>query len=80
MLKCKEVVTIVSSEDNSSWRRNLKVQFHLMICKHCKKYSKQIQMVRKGFIDFVQTKWQKNKPEKSKVLEDKIIAKLQQNK
>lgn len=78
MLNCKEIVTVVSSEDKSSWRRNLKVRFHLIICKHCKNYSEQIEMVRTGFANFVQSKWEKNKPEKNKELEDKIIKNINQ--
>lgn len=45
MLNCKEIARTVSTEDVApvGWRKRLAVKFHLMMCRHCRRYAEQIQ-------------------------------------
>ena len=47
MLNCKEVSHILASEEpvSSRWRQRLSVKLHLLMCRHCRRYSRQIQAV-----------------------------------
>jgi hypothetical protein len=44
MLRCKEVVHLVASEElaESGWMKRLTVRMHLAMCRHCRRYAKQI--------------------------------------
>ena len=44
MLTCKEVARTVSSEDieQIGWRNRLAVRFHLLMCRHCRRYTEQM--------------------------------------
>lgn len=54
MLNCKQVTKIISSEDSQSWRRKLEVRFHLLMCKHCRKYAKHIDIIKTSFKNIFQ--------------------------
>jgi hypothetical protein len=45
MLSCKEVAHTVSTEDVApvGWRERLSARFHLMMCRHCRRYAKQME-------------------------------------
>lgn len=47
MLTCKEVSHALASEEavSSGWRQRLSVKLHLLMCRHCRRYSRQIQAV-----------------------------------
>jgi predicted anti-sigma-YlaC factor YlaD len=44
MLRCREVVHLVASDElaGSGWMRRLAVRMHLAMCRHCRRYAKQI--------------------------------------
>jgi predicted anti-sigma-YlaC factor YlaD len=44
MLRCKEVVRLVASDElaGSGLMRRLAVRMHLAMCRHCRRYAKQI--------------------------------------
>jgi hypothetical protein len=47
MLRCKQVTTMVASDelaDAGPWLR-LKIRLHLMMCRHCARYAKQIRAI-----------------------------------
>ena len=47
MLRCKQVTTMVASDDVADagpWLR-LKIRLHLMMCRHCARYAKQIRAI-----------------------------------
>lgn len=77
MLKCKELVSIVSSNtENYSLIRKLQIKFHLIICHHCSAYVKQLQYLKNGFKKLTElSKVKQNSPEIQKI-EDKIIRKI----
>ena len=47
MLTCKQVSHVLASEEpvSSSWRKRLSVKLHLLMCRHCRRYSRQIQAI-----------------------------------
>ena len=47
MLKCKEVAGILASDglDEAPWTRRLSVRFHLMMCRHCRRYAAQLSAI-----------------------------------
>lgn len=57
MMTCKEVSTMVASEDLTrlSWRGRLGVRLHLLMCRHCRRYAAQLaaigNAVRRLYVD-----------------------------
>jgi hypothetical protein len=47
MLTCKEICRSIASEEMSAagWRRRWAVKFHLLMCRHCRRYSRQIESI-----------------------------------
>lgn len=45
MMNCKDVSTLISEGDRGSWTvsRRLAVSFHLLICRHCRAFARQIE-------------------------------------
>lgn len=50
MLKCKEVSSLVSSDDlvGAGFMKKLEVRMHILMCKHCARYFDQIKSVGQG--------------------------------
>lgn len=44
MLNCKEVSRVIASDElvSSGWRTRLAAKLHLLMCRHCRRYSRQI--------------------------------------
>ena len=76
MISCKEVVKTVSSEDRSSWRKNLRVRFHLMICRHCRKFAQQLEIMKSSFKKLFKSKTAQVSEETIRKLEDDAIRRL----
>ena len=49
MLKCHEVMLKVSSDEfrEAKWPARAGLRFHLMMCRHCRAYAKQLQAIGK---------------------------------
>lgn len=47
MISCKEVSRAVASEELSAWgwRQRLSVRLHLLMCRHCRRYSRQMRAI-----------------------------------
>ncbi len=47
MPNCKEVAGILASDglDGAPWTRRLSVRFHLMMCRHCRRYAAQLRAI-----------------------------------
>lgn len=47
MLTCKEVSRSIASDEVGAvdWKRRLAVKFHLFMCRHCRRYARQIQEI-----------------------------------
>ena len=56
MLNCKETAHAVSTEDvvPVGWRQRLAVRFHLMMCRHCRRYAQQMQAMGNAARDVFQ--------------------------
>lgn len=76
MLKCKDVVKIVSTEERRSWRHRIGVRLHLMMCHHCSKYAKQLDILRSSFRTLFAEKRKATDERKIKDLERRIILKI----
>ena len=50
MLTCQEVSRSVASDElpSAGWLRRLSITFHLLMCRHCRRYSRQIQAIGKA--------------------------------
>lgn len=44
MLRCKEVTRLCASDDihSASWTTRLRVRMHLMLCRHCRRYVREL--------------------------------------
>ncbi len=50
MIRCKEVATLLDTEQvagKSLWRR-IGVRLHLMMCRHCRRFERQLRQLRTG--------------------------------
>ena len=47
MLSCKELTELATAylEEDLAWRERLRVQMHLWMCKHCRRYMDQMRKV-----------------------------------
>jgi predicted anti-sigma-YlaC factor YlaD len=47
MLSCKELTELATAylEEDLAWRERLRVQIHLWMCKHCRRYMDQMRKV-----------------------------------
>ncbi len=50
MITCKESTFLISKkqQDKLSRAEKMKLQLHLMMCKHCRKFAEQISFIQKG--------------------------------
>jgi anti-sigma factor ChrR (cupin superfamily) len=49
MLTCRELVQNLASDwldSQLSWRQRIGVRFHLLICDHCRRFIRQLELVR----------------------------------
>ena len=76
MLTCKEIVKTLSSEDRRTWRRRLDVRVHLMMCQHCRKYAKHLEILKSGIKNLFSIKNKAADPDKITAIEDKVIKKI----
>lgn len=47
MIPCREVVQILGSGQEASIRKRIEMRIHLMMCRHCTAYFKQLRMLKK---------------------------------
>ncbi len=80
MLSCKELVKIVSSDEHLSPRYKLEIRLHLLMCHHCRKYTKQLEILKAGFKTLLNKKTQDADENKLKEIEDRIIEKISNHK
>lgn len=47
MLTCKEASRAIASEEvaNTHWRKRLAVRLHLLVCRHCRRYARQVRAI-----------------------------------
>lgn len=47
MLTCQEVSRSIASDElpTAGWRRRLSIKFHLLMCRHCRRYFRQIEAI-----------------------------------
>ena len=50
MLSCAELARIVASEElaDSGWRRRAGISFHVLMCRHCRRYVNQLRTIAKA--------------------------------
>lgn len=76
-MNCKEVVLSISSgQVNESWRGKIAVKFHLLMCQHCSRYSRHIEMLGEGVKKIFETKGNGGSDVRIKETEDKVIEEV----
>jgi len=47
MLSCKEVSRTIAANElgSANWRRRISVKLHLLMCRHCRRYVRQIEAI-----------------------------------
>ena len=50
MSSCKELTRFVASDEfeDAPWRRRLGIRFHLLMCRHCRRYKDQLRTIAKS--------------------------------
>ena len=75
MLPCKEIVKILNSEEDIPFYRRAELKMHLLMCKHCSAYSKQLGFMKKGF-KLLFMKLTKTDPKAVEKIENETIEKF----
>lgn len=76
MLSCKEIVTIVSSDEDVAWTKLIHVRFHLMMCRHCSRYAKQIKLLRSSAKQLVNARYSEVDELKLREIEKRAIDQI----
>lgn len=47
MLTCKQVARTIAADElaTAGWRRRLSVRLHLVMCRHCRRYARQLRAI-----------------------------------
>lgn len=72
MKSCKEIAKLLSPNQKISLWGKIEIRMHMLICKMCRDYQKQIGYLKKKYTENFNQKVELN-AEKIKSLEDKII-------
>lgn len=56
MLTCKEIAYILASKEEISLLKKTELRMHLLMCKHCSNYNKQLLFLEKGVKKLLKTK------------------------
>lgn len=75
MKTCKEVSHIVATEKELTLKEKLELKFHLLICKVCRHYVRQMSGLKKGLHLYVK-KSHNLSPEKTKQFKERMIEKI----
>ena len=75
MLKCKEIVRILSSDEPLSFLRKAELKMHLAMCGNCSRYAKHLNIMQDSFIQLFKKKTAVGQSE-VKQLEDKVLQNL----
>ncbi len=76
MLRCKDFVKIVSVEEPRAWRRRLELRLHMMMCRHCRNFARQMEMLRSGVKSIFHSESSDAETAKIKEMEDRIVDQL----
>ena len=77
MLRCKEVTNLLASDglEEATWKKRLSVRFHLMMCRHCHRYSAQLRAIGSAAKEALGPRGGAHDPETIERLEKKILDK-----
>lgn len=76
MMSCKEIVKNISSDERPTWRRKVEIRLHLMMCHHCGKYAKHLELLKKGFKKLFVSKQTQDQTHEIAQLEERIVQKI----
>lgn len=76
MLKCKDVVKILSSDAEKSWVKRFEIHMHLFICHHCRKYAKQLEHIKSSVKNRFQVQKDSVSKEEIHRIESEVLRKL----
>lgn len=76
MMNCKQAVRMLSSEEQLSWPRKVELRLHLLMCQHCSKYAKQLELLKSGFKTLFDEDQDPLDSDKAKELKYKILSKV----
>lgn len=79
MLKCKEVVKVVSSDQPVSFLQKIEIKMHLLMCRHCHRYVKQLDLIKTGFIRLFESKYKSADENKIHEIENQVLEKVNKN-
>ena len=74
MMNCREVTGLVASDElaDASWGRRLVVRMHLLMCRHCRRYARQLHAIGA----YARRHWgpQAEDPETLRRLESRLLS------
>ena len=78
MLTCKEVSHSIATDEvqTAGWRQRLAVKLHLLMCRHCSRLIRQIQMIRKAGRELRVRADLPDSPSQETTLESRLLEKL----
>ncbi len=75
MLSCKEIAHILCSDEELSIMRKTELRMHLLMCKHCSNYNKQLIFLKKGMKTLFKKRTEYD-PDKVSKLEKEVLSKI----
>ena len=78
MMSCKELVKNVNTDEPKSFFKRAETRLHLIMCKHCSNYVKQLELMKVAFKNLFH-KIGQVEPMKIRDLENKIVEKIKKS-
>ena len=78
MISCRELSKLITSDQilSESWLKRLEVKLHLLMCRHCSRLIRQIQMIRKAARELRVRADLLDSPSQETTLESRLLEKL----
>lgn len=72
MLNCKQFANLSSDyiDNEYSGIKRMEIRFHLLICKHCRRYSRHLTHSRDTGAAIAKTLWRSDTPSTEKIFDD----------
>ncbi|MGE0634534.1 MAG: zf-HC2 domain-containing protein [Pseudobdellovibrionaceae bacterium] len=78
MLRCHEIVKILSSDEELSFLKRAELKMHLTMCVHCSKYARHLKILKESFTKFFKLTTHVEKDQVTK-LENQVIEKIKKS-
>lgn len=76
MLTCRQVVRILGSDEPLTLRKRIELRLHLMMCKHCSCFYRQLRMIKEAVSVLLGRKTSSLDPDIVREIEASVLVEL----